>query len=121
MRKRSTYRRSSRFGAGPLLIGGAVALIAAVGVGATIAWQSTRAEQSCTVEDKDRTTDSEGASVHRVYTDCGVFNVQDDLLNGQFNSADVYGSLKVGETYTIETVGWRLPLFSSFPNIVGVS
>lgn len=77
--------------------------------------------ESCTVEDKDRTTNVEGGSDARVYTSCGVFSVGDNLLAGHFSSADTYSSIKVGETYDFELRGFRIPLLSSFPNIISVS
>ena len=43
---------------------------------------------------------------------------EDILLRGKFNSSTIQGKLKEGEKYNITTVGWRIPLFSSYPNIV---
>ena len=43
---------------------------------------------------------------------------EDILLKGKFNSSTIQGKLKEGEKYNIKTVGWRIPLFSSYPNIV---
>ena len=72
--------------------------------------------------DKDRVTGTEGKSNMRVYTEqCGVLNVEDSLLDLQFNSADVFSSIKVGETYDFKTRGFRIPLLSMFPNIVSVT
>ncbi|UOR02022.1 DUF1523 family protein [Leucobacter allii] len=73
---------------------------------------------ACTVEDKDRAIDSEGAPSYRVYTDCGVFTIADNLFEGQFNSADTYSDLEIGATYELETIGWRNGFLSLFPNIV---
>lgn len=78
---------------------------------------ATSPPEPCTVEDKDRTTDSEGASVYRVYSDCGVFNVEDAPFLGKFNSADTYRHIEPGKTYRFETYGWRNGFFSMFPNI----
>ena len=43
---------------------------------------------------------------------------EDILLKGKFNSSTIQGKLKVGERYNIKTVGWRIPFFSYYPNIV---
>lgn len=43
---------------------------------------------------------------------------EDILLKGKFNSSTIQGKLKEGSTYNIKTIGWRIPLFSSYPNIV---
>lgn len=75
----------------------------------------------CVVTEKDRTTNSDGASDMRVYTDnCGVLSVGDNLFTGTFNSADIYGSIEVGGTYNFELRGFRIPLFSMFPLITEV-
>lgn len=82
--------------------------------------------QVCTVNDKDRSTstdaDGNSKSVYRVYTDdCGVFSIEDTFFGGiNLNSADRYNAIKVGQRYQFTTFGWRNPMFSMFPNIVGV-
>lgn len=43
---------------------------------------------------------------------------EDILLKGKFNSSTIQGKLKEGEKYNIITVGWRIPLFSCYPNII---
>lgn len=48
----------------------------------------------------------------------GVYENTDSLLRMKFNSADVYGQLQNGKTYTCDTYGWRVPFFSIYPNIV---
>ncbi len=94
----------------------------AVFVPGVVALASSRVETSCTVTDKDRVTGTEGKSNMRVYTEqCGVLNVEDSLLDLQFNSANVFSSIKVGETYDFKTRGLRIPLLSMFPNIVSVT
>lgn len=88
-------------------------------VGGAVA-QSFVAEQTrtCTVEDKDRTS-GEGGSM-RLYTDdCGVVEVGDLLLRGQFDAANIYADIEVGSTYEITTVGHRVPFLTWFPNVLG--
>lgn len=76
---------------------------------------------TCTVTDKDRSTGKEGESVFRIYTDgegCDdTYGLADNWLAGNFNSADMYGKIKVGKTYKIETVGVRNGFLSSFKEI----
>ena len=77
--------------------------------------------KTCTVTDKDRTKGSNNQSDMRIYTEqCGTLAVTDVWWKGQFNSADIYSSIKVGKTYRFETVGFRIPLFSSFKKITEV-
>lgn len=46
------------------------------------------------------------------------FENADSLLRGKFNSGTVQGKLKEGNTYNITTTGWRIPIFSAYPNII---
>lgn len=85
---------------------------------------ATSPEQPCTVDDKDRTTqvvEGVASSVYRVYTDCGIFNVEDAFFLGKFNSADTYADIEIGKTYLFETYGFRNGFFSWFPNIVSAT
>lgn len=111
----------------PLLVG-TIIVLAIIG---TIIWSvlyisSRHTIEGCTVDSKDRgttvTSDGDGnvtsTTNYRVYTDCGVFVVEDNFFLGKFNSADTYGSLSEGETYDLEVVGWRNGFLSWFPNIL---
>jgi hypothetical protein len=76
---------------------------------------------TCTVNDKDRSTGSKGGSVYRIYTDeCDTLGVADNWLQGNFNSADLYAKIKVGERYEFDTVGYRNGFMSWFPEITKV-
>jgi hypothetical protein len=75
---------------------------------------------TCTVEDKDRSSSQTG-SVYRVYTDCGVFEVEDAMARGQFASADLYADIEPGSTYEFTTIGYRVPFLSMFPNIIAAT
>lgn len=79
---------------------------------------------TCTVTDKDRSTastESGSKSVFRIYTEggdrCGTFGLADNPFAGNWNSADIYGRIKVGATYELETVGTRNGFMSWFPEI----
>jgi len=104
------------------LIGAFVAFIIAAGIIFQVATVSHRETVSgCVVVDKDRTRSGDGTSDARVYTEnCGVLQVADSLTAGKWNSSDRYQSIKVGKTYDFETQGYRIPLFSQFPNIIEV-
>ena len=82
----------------------------------SLKYSNPHTHTDCLVESKDRTTTDNGSEM-RVYTSCGVFSVQDMLFAGDFTSADKYASLDPGKTYTINTTGYRIPLFSAFPVI----
>ena len=73
-----------------------------------------------TVIDKSYSGESDGYLVW-VEDENGIqyeLQNEDILLKGKFNSSTIQGKLKEGEQYNITTVGWRIPLFSSYPNIV---
>jgi hypothetical protein len=106
-------------------------VLAVVGVGFSIfaATSITSATSTgCVVTEKDRSTGYKGRSDMRVYAEgCNgssetkVFSVSDNWFAGQFASADTYGKIEVGKTYDFETRGMRVPIISSFENIVGVT
>jgi hypothetical protein len=82
----------------------------------------------CTVTAKDRTSDGEGGSDMRIYTqgcndssEVRVFNVADNVFVGQYASANTYASIEIGKTYNFETRGYRIPVLSLFENIVGIT
>lgn len=47
-----------------------------------------------------------------------VFENTDSLLRGKWNSSDIYGDMKVGNTYTVTVVGYRIPFLSEYQNII---
>lgn len=72
-----------------------------------------------TVEDKaiKRYSDDDK---YLVYTDNGTYEITDSLVYWRWDSSDLYGKIKVGETYEAKVYGWRIPIFSSYKNIVSV-
>lgn len=75
-----------------------------------------------TVTDKERITES-GSSRYLIFGedengDIKVFENTDIFIRGKWNSSDIYGNLKVGNTYNIVVVGYRVPFFSWYQNIV---
>lgn len=73
-----------------------------------------------TVIDKSYSGESDGYLVWVEDENGTQYELQNEdiILKGKFNSSTIQGKLKEGETYNIKTVGWRIPLFSSYPNIV---
>lgn len=73
-----------------------------------------------TVTDKSYSGESDGYIVW--FEDANgtqyEFENSDSLLRGKFNSGTIQGKLKEGCTYNITTTGWRIPLFSAYPNII---
>jgi len=51
-------------------------------------------------------------------TNGNVYEITDLFFAWRWNSSDLYAYIDEGETYHIRTYGWRVPLFSWYPNIV---
>lgn len=76
-----------------------------------------------TVSDKERITTGSGKNLeskYLIYTNREVLENTDAMLFGKFNSSDIQNQLKVGKTYKVEVVGWRVPFLSWYRNVVAV-
>ena len=49
-----------------------------------------------------------------------VFENTDSILEGKVNSSDLWADIEKGKTYELKTYGWRVPLLSSYENIIGI-
>lgn len=107
-----------------VLIGFIIALVALLllaGLWRTFNKVSNRREITATVTDKD-VKNSDGESKYLVFTktsdgETAVFEVTDSLLEGRFDSSDVYAEIEVGKTYKLDVGGSRNNFFSWYPNI----
>lgn len=80
---------------------------------------TTQQYREITIKKTERIVSSDGkSSKYLIYADDGVYENTDSILRMKFNSADVYGQLQNGKTYTCDTYGSRVPLLSMYPNIV---
>lgn len=75
-----------------------------------------------TITDKDRII-THNTSKYLVFGDDEqgtplVFENTDNIIRLKFRSSNVQGGLKVGKTYDITVVGFRIPVFSIYENIV---
>lgn len=101
-------------------------LIALIGLSFTNApYQilTSRTIENVLVKEKQVSTETEKAtgkvvSTYLIFTDHGVFRNDDALWHFKYNSSDVYGLLDNGKHYHLKVYGWRIPLFSMYPNIV---
>lgn len=55
-----------------------------------------------------------------IFTDSETFEITDTIAYGNFRSSDVYGKIKIGETYEFTVCGVRIGFTSSYRNIVEV-
>lgn len=76
---------------------------------------------TATVTDKD-IKNYNSSSKFLVFTktdgETKVFSMEDSFVIGRFNTADDYAGIEVGETYTFKVIGWRIPIFSEYENII---
>jgi hypothetical protein len=86
-------------------------------------WLTARTLDAVLIKDKQISTETEQdtkkvVSTYLIYTDHGVFRNDDAGWHLKYNSSDFYGNLDVGKTYRLKVYGWRIPIFSMYPNIV---
>ena len=104
-----------------------IALVAITIVGALSTWLVPQfVSEDKIIEVTDKTTKFDGSrSRYLIFDNADVYEITDavyivgaDAGTARFNSSDIYGSLKIGESYNIHTVGIRVPLLSWYPNIL---
>jgi hypothetical protein len=113
-------RRQRRTGYG---VGVVFLLIIVIGIFTAVAYKNSDRVVTAKISYKDRvckSTDQGSDCEYLVFTDQGTFKVKDTLLYLNFKSSDVYGRLEIGSTYRMKVAGWRLGIFSQYPNIVEV-
>jgi hypothetical protein len=75
--------------------------------------------RSVTISEKGERCKSRDSCKYMFYTDKGVFQNTDSIVNWKWNSADFYNDIKVGKTYDLRVSGYRIaPVLSWFPNVV---
>lgn len=81
-----------------------------------------------TVTDKERIYKGSGDTSSSKYLVFGddengnalVFENTDCFVRGKWNSSNIQGQLKEGNTYKITVVGYRIPFFSMYQNIIRI-
>jgi len=116
---RPQYRshKSRNIGSG-ILLAGALGLVTFGGVGLYEALHPTK-DVTATVTDKLVKNDN-NSSTYLIFTDKGVFEDSDSMVNGKWNSSDMYSQIKKGQTYTFHVRGIRNHVLSWYPNILTV-
>ncbi|MGD1921891.1 MAG: hypothetical protein ACFCAD_25175 [Pleurocapsa sp.] len=82
---------------------------------------TTQDSATFTVQKLERVTNTDGkGSKYLVFTENETFKNTDELILFKFNSSDVHGMMKEGETYKAEVIGTRVPFLSWYRNIISV-
>lgn len=76
-----------------------------------------------TVTDKERVNDSDSSKYLIMGKDENgntvVYENTDCFIRGKFDSSTFYADMEVGKTYEVKLVGFRVPYFSWYENIIG--
>lgn len=107
----------------PAQMGAAVASFMLATLAAGCSSMNHENHADCLVTHKEilyQTTDGNSKRIKRLSTSCGTFNVSDSLAGG-FNSYDTWEGLQEGKRYDIETGGFRIGLFDTFPIVTKVT
>ena len=79
---------------------------------------STEHQREITVDEKWIKYHNDEAKYLVSDIDGNVYSVEDMTLLLKFDASNRYARLKVGESYTVTIVGWKVPLTSMYPNII---
>ena len=104
----------------------AVILVLSIGYEAIFSFNDT--EYTITVTDKERIYEGSGdtsSSKYLVFGDDNngnslVFENTDCFIRGKWNSSNIQGQLKEGNTYKVTVVGYRVSFFSMYQNIIKI-
>ena len=112
-------RRSSSRVIGLIVVIVVVAIIVAIPLCSSYFTTKT---YTVTVTDKEVKNYSD-SSTYLVFTkldngETKVFEIEDSLFKLRFDSSDVYAQIEIDKTYQIEVIGWRIPFFSEYENIM---
>lgn len=77
----------------------------------------THRDETFTVNKSERIAEGKGGR-YLIFTNKGVYENTDSLLNGKFNSSDVYAQIEKDKKYECDVIGWRFPFLSWYPNII---
>ena len=105
-------------------------LVIAIAIFFSLAASFNDTEYTVTVTDKERVVkissdESNSSSKYLVFTEDAqgetiVFENTDNIFRGKFNSSTFQGQLKIGNTYRITVVGYRVPFLSMYQNIIAI-
>lgn len=95
-------------------------ILSLVFVGPIIA-HTTQEDITLTVSEKVIKRSHNQSDKYLIFTNDGVGEVlenTDSLYVFKWNSSDLYGRVKVGETYKFKVYGFRIPFLSMYRNII---
>ena len=105
-----------------------IAIILVLLIGQEVIFRFNDTDYTITVTDKERIYTGSGNSSSSKYLVFGdndngnslVFENTDCFIRGKWNSSNIQGQLKVGNTYKVTVVGYRVAFFSMYQNIIKI-
>ena len=105
-----------------------IALILVLSIGYEAIFSFNDSEYTITVTDKERIYKGSGDTSSSKYLVFGdddngnslVFENTDCFIRGKWNSSNIQGQLKEGNTYKVTVVGYRVSFFSMYQNIIKI-
>lgn len=105
-----------------------IAVILVLSIGYEVIFSFNDTEYTITVTDKEKIYEASGDTSSSKYLVFGddengnslVFENTDCFIRGKWNSSNIQGQLKEGNTYKITVVGYRVSFFSMYQNIIKV-
>ena len=99
-------------------------IVIATIVFASITMSFNDTEYVVTVTEKERIV-SDDSSRYLIFAEdvqgnVIVFENTDSLLRGKFDSSNMQGEIKEGETYVFTVIGYRVPFLSMYQNIIEI-
>lgn len=123
---KNSFRRKQRMGICRMTI--FVIVFIVLGAIISIPFNFNDHEYTVVITDKERIVNGSGESTESKYLifaddvngESRVFENTDALFRLKWNSSNIQGELKVGHTYKITVVGFRLSFMSIYENIIKV-
>ena len=129
MEKLNGYKEKKKIKSHKIIIGIFIAFILLLAVSYELIFSFNDTEYIITVTDKERIyekdDDGDSSSKYLVFGDnengdALVFENTDCFIRGKWNSSNVQGQLKEGNTYKIVVIGYRAPFISMYQNIIKI-
>ena len=105
-----------------------ITVILVLSIGYEVIFSFNDTEYTITVTDKQRIYEGSGNTSSSKYLVFGddengnslVFENTDCFIRGKWNSSNIQGQLKEGNTYKVTVVGYRVSFFSMYQNIIKI-
>ena len=83
-----------------------------------VSYAFTSGEETITIKDKWVKYHGNDAKYLVSSEDGQVFEITDSIIRWRFDSSNLYADIDVGNSYDIETQGWRFAFMSDYKNIL---